>query len=267
MTSLSVGVIDNQSGSALRGIILRSILFVSESWDRPVSHVKKNRKRSTWGGKDALKEWERRRREWIGKLEQRKFITRRCFLAAWLSHRKKEGKREWRETRKEEKEKERADWCSREGSLAGAILDAIFDFARFNGPEKSDLTGYSIEQKARMRAHYYVLSNVILLLWDYCVSFGIVLVTACFSFVRLQHNCNIPDCATVCVSEIIIGRVCFILFIFFLSVPCSLRFSFLNFQLEHAICNWNLISGITDNRYLIYDIYNRCICAELRKGI
>lgn len=59
-------------------------------------------------------------REWIGELEQRKLITRPVAFS-WLDY-----------LVTGERGERSSDWSSRERSFA----DAIFDFARPNGPEK-----------------------------------------------------------------------------------------------------------------------------------
>jgi len=75
------------------------------------------------------------RREWIGELEQRKLITRPVAFS-WLDYLVAEKRGECP-----------GDWSSRERSFA----DAIFDFARPNGPEKFNVTGCLIEQRRRDR--------------------------------------------------------------------------------------------------------------------
>lgn len=76
----------------------------------------RNRVRERRGGNEG--------REWIGELEQRKLITRPVAFS-WLDY-----------LVTGERGERSSDWSSRERSFA----DAIFDFARPNGPKKFNVT-------------------------------------------------------------------------------------------------------------------------------
>lgn len=123
----------------------------SPAFLREKARTREDPRETVWGpqeGKEGIdrnggRKGGNERREWIGELEQRKLIT--CPVAfSWLDY-----------LVTAERGERPGDWSSQERSFA----DAIFDFARPNGPEKFNVTGCLIEQrwKCVLFKRYFIL--------------------------------------------------------------------------------------------------------------
>lgn len=235
------------SRGRLRDIIPCSIFFVAGSRDRPSLSREKDRRRSL---REGVKTGRKRRekREWIGELEQRKLITRRCFLAAWLSRRERE--REINKGRGGERAPIGPAWITRR-------RDTRRDIRFCTTQQPREIRPNRIFNRAEHRnAHYYVLLNVVLLLLSHVIP-------RCFlSRIFCLSDCNVImyklliSLLPAYVSKIITTCVHFI--------SCSLypklsgfHSSIVGLCIQFLIKIWHLILDIW---YLTPNISNHYIC-------